>query len=150
MFACPTFYAVFALSLTLFLIWCGVDVFCGYGYGYGTHLLSTSRHVLGIDGSTDAIRLAEQHYRTPNALFSQARSPFSLPSQAFDFAVSLESVEHVEQGEAFIAILAASLKPGGTVNVIVPDIGFHARQLLGLTHSALPDQEQHAFAGFRG
>lgn len=96
----------------------GVDVFCGNGYG--THLLSTSRHVLGIDGSTDAIRLAEQHYRTPNTLFAQARYPFSLPSQAFDFAVSLESVEHVEQGEAFFAMLAASLKPGGLLFFSTP------------------------------
>jgi len=96
----------------------GADVFCGNGYG--TSLLSQSRHVLGIDGSTEAIRLAEQHYRTPRALFSQAYYPFSLPEQAFDFIVSLESVEHVEQGEAFLTMLVASLKPRGLLFFSVP------------------------------
>jgi len=42
------------------------------------------------------------------------------------------------------------LQPGGTLNLIVPDVEFHARQLLGLVQSTLPDQLQHAWAGFWG
>lgn len=42
------------------------------------------------------------------------------------------------------------LHSGGELNVIVPDIEFHAQQLLGLKSSTHPNQEQHAFAGFWG
>lgn len=42
------------------------------------------------------------------------------------------------------------LTPRGTINVIVPDIEFHAQQLLGLKKSHFPDQAQHAFAAFWG
>lgn len=89
----------------------GLDAFCGNGYG--TWLLSQSRIVLGIDGSAEAIRLAEVHYRTPGAFFATQYYPFDLPVQAFDFVVSLESVEHVAEGDAFFKRLADSLKPGG-------------------------------------
>lgn len=42
------------------------------------------------------------------------------------------------------------LRPNGEPNIIVPDIEFHAQQLLGLKSSKFPNQEQHAFAAFWG
>ncbi|MFA5139207.1 MAG: class I SAM-dependent methyltransferase [Elusimicrobiota bacterium] len=96
----------------------GLDVFCGNGYG--TWLLSTDRQVIGIDGSADAIRLAEQHFRTPRTIFSVGYFPFELPERAFDFVVSLESVEHVEDGSRFFAALVSSLKPGGLLAFSTP------------------------------
>lgn len=96
----------------------GVDVFCGNGYG--TWLLSESRWVLGIDGSPEAIRLAETHFRRPSAMFSVGVYPFELPKRTFDFIVSLESVEHVEDGEGFVRTLATSLKLGGVLVFSTP------------------------------
>jgi SAM-dependent methyltransferase len=89
----------------------GLDVFCGNGYG--TWLLSRNRVLLGIDGSSEAIRQAEQHYRRNSVFFSTAYYPFDLPVKVFDFVVSLESIEHVENVSAFFSSLAKSLKPGG-------------------------------------
>ena len=89
----------------------GLDAFCGNGYG--TWLLSKSRIVIGMDGSTDAIRQAEQHFKTPSNYFSVNYFPFDLPRQVFDFVVSLESIEHVADGGAFFDRLTACLKPGG-------------------------------------
>lgn len=96
----------------------GIDAFCGNGYG--TWHLSKKRHVWGIDGSVEAIRLAEQHYKTPQAFFSQAFYPFELPTEHFDFAVSLESIEHVENDTGFFACLVQSLKPGGLLFFSTP------------------------------
>ncbi|QXG79409.1 class I SAM-dependent methyltransferase [Rhodospirillum rubrum] len=42
------------------------------------------------------------------------------------------------------------LEPEGKLVVIVPDIEFHARQLLGVSRSSFGDQMEHAFAGFWG
>lgn len=96
----------------------GVDIFCGNGYG--AWQLSQKRNVWGIDGSADAILLADQHYRTPRNFFSQAFYPFDLPKEAFDFAISLESIEHVEDGSGFFALLVESLKPGGLLFFSTP------------------------------
>lgn len=96
----------------------GLDAFCGSGYG--TWLLSKRRDVLGIDGSPDAIRHAERHFRAPHARFSVGYYPFELPTEAFDFVVSLESIEHVADGPEFFAMLARSLAPGGSIAFSVP------------------------------
>lgn len=96
----------------------GLDSFCGNGYG--TWLLSQTRQVWGIDGSAEAIKLAEQHYKTPNAVFSQAFYPFELPKENYDFVVSLESIEHVEDGAGFFKCLVESLKPGGLLFFSTP------------------------------
>jgi SAM-dependent methyltransferase len=42
------------------------------------------------------------------------------------------------------------LRPRGRLNVVVPDIEFHAKQLLGIEKSTFADQEQHMLAGFYG
>ncbi len=96
----------------------GLDVFCGNGYG--TWLLAASRLVLGIDGSDEAIRLADAHFRTPRTLFSANYYPFELPEGTFDFIVSLESVEHVEDGKGFFHRLVHALKPGGLLVFSTP------------------------------
>lgn len=96
----------------------GIDAFCGNGYG--AWLLSSKRVVWGIDGSSDAIRLADEHFRTPSCFFSTAKWPFAVPDRTFDFIVALESVEHVEDGAGFFEALANSLKPGGSLLFSTP------------------------------
>lgn len=96
----------------------GLDVFCGNGYG--TFLLAKTRYLLAVDGSAEAVQQADAHYRTPRSFFSQAYYPFELPPAAFDFAVSLESIEHVEDGQGFFDTLANSLKPGGVLVFSTP------------------------------
>jgi predicted SAM-dependent methyltransferase len=61
-------------------------------------------------------------------------------------------LEHVSPDNAQIALkeFYKVLKPGGHVRVIVPDIIFHARQLLGLVKSTAEDQRRHAYAGLYG
>src|SRR5687768_8372438 len=74
-------------------------------------LLSKKRSVWGIDGSKDAVRLAEECFRTPRAMFSVGYFPFELPTAAFDFIVSLESVEHVSDSAGFLSCIVQALKP---------------------------------------
>ncbi|MFW6731987.1 MAG: class I SAM-dependent methyltransferase [Synechococcus sp.] len=96
----------------------GLDAFCGVGYG--TWLLSERRFVLGLDGSADAIATANASYRRSSNLFTTSYFPFDLPSAAFDFVVSLESIEHVADGAGFFAMLCRALKPGGNLIFSTP------------------------------
>lgn len=97
---------------------CGMDVFCGNGYG--THRLSSGRKVLGIDASVEAIEFAKTHYNAPGVEFRANVYPFFIPERSFDFIVSLESIEHIECDADFFADLARSLRPGGVFIFSVP------------------------------
>lgn len=61
-------------------------------------------------------------------------------------------MEHLDPTDARRTLRAwlGLLRPGGTLTLIVPDIAFHARQLLGLAQGPFPDQFAHACAGFWG
>ncbi len=96
----------------------GLDAFCGNGYG--SHLLSRGRQVIGIDGSPAAIECARANYDTVSNMFACKYWPFELPAETFDFVVSLESIEHVPDGEDLFRRLAASLRAGGDLFFSVP------------------------------
>jgi hypothetical protein len=65
---------------------------------------------------------------------------------------SRHMLEHLDpnDGARTLRRWRALLRPGGTVRVIVPDLEFHALQLLGGAQSRFPDQHAHALAGFYG
>jgi hypothetical protein len=61
-------------------------------------------------------------------------------------------LEHLDPNDAKKSIRRwfEILMPGGRINIVVPDLEFHARQLLGAAKSQFPDQMAHAYAGFFG
>lgn len=65
---------------------------------------------------------------------------------------SRHMIEHLSLGEACRALAewGRVLRCGGIANIVCPDLAFHARQLLGMAQSSLPDQMAHAMAGFYG
>lgn len=97
----------------------GLDAFCGNGYGSRMVSDLTGARMVGIDGSTDAVALAEQHYGQHRVVFGQAVFPFELTPEVFDFAISFESVEHVQDSEALLAQLCRSSR--GPVFLSVPN-----------------------------
>ena len=62
------------------------------------------------------------------------------------------ALEHLERADARRALQTWKLflKPGAVLNIIVPDMDFHARQFIGSLTSSFPDQHAHAMAGFYG
>ena len=65
---------------------------------------------------------------------------------------SRHMLEHLDPNDAMATLRHWHdlLSPSGILNVIVPDITFHAQQILGLVHSSMGDQNLHAMAGFWG
>jgi 2-polyprenyl-3-methyl-5-hydroxy-6-metoxy-1,4-benzoquinol methylase len=104
-----------------------LDIFCGNGYG--AYMLASSRPlltVLALDGSDQAIELANNNYALPNIIFSVKRFPFTLPSHAFDYITCFESLEHVENDTALLNKIEHSLRKGGFVMVSVPNEECHS------------------------
>lgn len=99
----------------------GGDFFCGTGYG--THLLANHPHIymMGVDASQEAVSFANRYYGGERIFFSSKVFPFDLPKAYFDFIVSFESIEHVEDSEKFVRIMIDALKPGGILFLSVPN-----------------------------
>lgn len=99
----------------------GLDLFCGNGYGAWLASKELGAHMLGIDGSAEAIAVANEHFYTSRTIFSAKCFPFELPANAYDFITCFESIEHVTTPEALFADLARALKPGGVLFVSTPN-----------------------------
>ena len=118
---------------------CGLDAFCGNGYG--TWFLSErlGAQVVGIDGSAEAIGNAQQHFSNERTHFTALQFPFDLPQARFDFVTCFESVEHVAEDRLLLSRLAQALVPGGLLFLSTPNeealpfaanadfFGFHER-----------------------
>ena len=68
------------------------------------------------------------------------------------FIYSRHTIEHISLTNARKTFIHwfELLKPTGVINVIVPDMEFHARQILGFCKSTFQDQMQHACASIWG
>lgn len=98
-----------------------LDVFCGNGYGAWFLANELGCSVTAIDGSSEAIDMANKHFSLPNTFFSAKIFPFQLPQNTYDVVCCFESIEHVDDPESFFAELAGALKPGGLFFVSTPN-----------------------------
>lgn len=99
----------------------GADIFCGSGYGAHMIAQRVPCFLFGIDGSAESIAEAASCFVDLNLFFTHKFFPFSLPKAHFDFIVSIESIEHVENGEQFFSLLAQAVKPGGRLIISAPN-----------------------------
>ena len=99
----------------------GLDVFCGNGYGSRMVANMAGARMVGLDGSGEAVELAECAYGTHRVVFGHAVFPFTLQARMFDFAISFESIEHVDDPEGLLAQMARATD--GPLLISVPHEG---------------------------
>ena len=99
-----------------------VDAACGEGYGSAL-LARVAASVTGADLSGEAITHARAAYAgTPNLAFVQAPcTRLPLEDSAADLFVSFETVEHIEEQEAFLREIARVLAPDGLLLLSCPN-----------------------------
>ncbi len=103
-----------------------LDAFCGNGYG--TFMLSEGFPrlcIVGVDGSKDAIDMANECYSRSNNMFSWKLFPFSIAENSNDMVVCFESLEHVEYDVLMLDLLLKSLKKDGVALISVPNQDLH-------------------------
>jgi len=91
---------------------------CACGVGYGTNMLlhrDDVEHVVGVDISPNALKLAGKLVKSPRATFAP-----SLPDGQFDTVLSFETIEHVPNPHEFFEQLCDRLKPGGRMIISIP------------------------------
>jgi 2-polyprenyl-3-methyl-5-hydroxy-6-metoxy-1,4-benzoquinol methylase len=107
-----------------------LDAGCGDGR-FAELLVSAGAHVIAVDAAQGA--LARARGRVPDAQLLQwlDGAPLDVPSESVDLVWAGEVLEHVGDGEAWLAELHRVLRPGGRLLLTTPN---HTRmRLLGLT-----------------
>jgi ubiquinone/menaquinone biosynthesis C-methylase UbiE len=96
----------------------GLDIACGTGYG--SRILAESCEVTGVDQDEDTISAARE--RVPKAAFLAAEvPPLPFDDASFDWAVSFETVEHLDRDAEFVAELRRVVVPSGHVFLSTPN-----------------------------
>lgn len=98
-----------------------LDIACGVGYG--TALLRQTagiESVVGVDVDAGVIARASERYGSDGVTFVCADARTYGVRASFDSVVSLETLEHVEGPDAFLAHLVSLVRPGGILVVSVP------------------------------
>ncbi|RYF78249.1 MAG: class I SAM-dependent methyltransferase [Cytophagaceae bacterium] len=86
----------------------------GCGWGRGLHLLTEAADkYTGIDKNAELIDSLGKAY--PKATFIQANIPplSTLPDSTFDYIVTFQVIEHIENDDLFVKECYRVLKPGG-------------------------------------
>ena len=106
--------------------WCRdrivLDAGCGVGYGTA-HLAEVAASVVGVDRDEGAISYARERYARPNVEFRVADLlDLDLADASFDVVCSFETIEHLEDVEAFLAEVVRVLRPEGVFVVSTPRV----------------------------
>jgi SAM-dependent methyltransferase len=97
-----------------------LDAGCGVGYG-SAFLGGVARRVVGVDRDEGAIAYARERYARPNVEFRVGNVlRLDVGDAEFDAVCSFETIEHVDDVDAFVAELARVLRPGGVLVVSTP------------------------------
>lgn len=104
-----------------------LDIGCGVGM-LARSLAPAFRKVVGIDGSALKIQKAKEHNLASNILYLCTLFEDYAPDEIFDFIVSTNVLEHVENPELFLKRVRSWLGPNGRVVMTVPNAkGLHKR-----------------------
>jgi len=98
-----------------------LDIGCGFGFGLDFARRALGWEVLGIDPAL-AAAIGRDRLGLP---IEQRMLSLDEPglAGAFDVVMAAETLEHVPQPSAFLAILASALAPGGVLMLTTPDAG---------------------------
>lgn len=93
------------------------------GSGYGTHSLAkTAKFVYGVDVSKEAVEYAKSKFSAKNIKYLMSDGvKIPLEDKSVDVVVSFETIEHIENYEAFMAEVKRVLKSDGLFLLSTPN-----------------------------
>jgi ubiquinone/menaquinone biosynthesis C-methylase UbiE len=91
-----------------------LELGCGWGRGV-EKLISSCDHFTGLDKNTELINLLQEKH--PNHYFNTVNLPFlkEFEDNTFDYIVTFQVIEHIQDDKMFLKEAARVLKPGGKI-----------------------------------
>lgn len=107
-----------------------LDIFCGNGYGtYMLAMSNTNANVFGIDGSEEAISVANKAYKIKNSSFTYKKFPFKLTQNCYDFVTCFESLEHVLYDKKMFQTIVEATSKDAVIAISVPNNKYNNLEL---------------------
>jgi len=126
----------------------GLDVLdIASGDGYGSDMLAQrAGTVTGVDIDQTAVTVASQRYPRDNLKFTVGRCErIPLSARSVDAVVSFETIEHMEDHDAFMKEIRRVLKPMGTLIISTPDKTVYNAELAEPNHFHVHELEREEF-----
>lgn len=101
-----------------------LDIACGEGYGSALMMRAGAKRVIGVDISADAIEKSQKVFADSGAEYIQAEATCLgtlFESGTFDVVVSIETIEHVVDDEAYLGALKQVAKPDAVFLISCPN-----------------------------
>jgi SAM-dependent methyltransferase len=102
-----------------------LDVACGEGYGSALLAEWGAARVVGVDSSVEAIARAKKLFLRPNVSYlvgdACSLDPKDFGREQFDIICSFETIEHVDDSEAFLSAIAKLRAQQGLVVISAPN-----------------------------
>lgn len=116
----PTYFALMCARMRSHLRGHVLEVGCGSGVCTRAILdLSSVARLTAIDKEEEALWLARARIQDPRVTFER-RDLHDLPAFSFDSILCANVLEHIEDDRRALESLKRSLKPGGTLALLVP------------------------------
>jgi SAM-dependent methyltransferase len=112
-----------------------LDLACGLGAG--SALLAERGSVLGVDVDAQALARARERYGARVEFIACDAFELQIEDASLDLAVSVHTLEHVEDDAGFLELLARWLKRDGTLVLEAPLLA--RRPFLGIAEPLSPD-----------
>lgn len=107
-----------------------LDLACGEGFGPAL-LAAEAREVVGVDIDPQTVQHATAHYCRDNLHFTVGSmvDPQLLDgAEPFDVITCFEALEHVEEQDTLIAVVARLLVPDGLLLTSTPDVAVYSHE----------------------
>lgn len=97
-----------------------LDIACGTGYGAQLMTQERGARVIGVDISPETIDYANDKYGDIAEFRLGNAEVIPLEDDAVDLAVSIGTIEHIDDDDAFVKELSRVLRPGGQAIIYTP------------------------------
>lgn len=101
-----------------------LDIACGEGYGSALVMRAGAKRVVGVDISAEAVAKSQKVFADSKAEYIQADATSLgelFEPGTFDVVVSIETIEHVTDDEAYLTALKRAAKPDAVFLISCPN-----------------------------
>jgi len=97
-----------------------LEIGCGVGRGMEV-MINSCAHYTGLDKNEDLLNELQQIYQHATFIHQNIPPLYNLEDNTFDWVITFQVIEHIQNDDLFIKEIYRVLKPGGKVIVTTPN-----------------------------